>query len=332
MSWKNLDLDHIRMEFVLIAREAYVSMSEVCRQFCISRKTGYKWLRRYEEEGLAGIRERSRRPHRIKDCLSGETIMQIVETRIKHPFWGPKKIVDIMRINAPVKDSVPSISSIARVLNRLNLTEPKGRGRRKSVPRKKNLSSANMTNEVWTVDFKGWWRLRNGEKCEPLTIRDLYSRYILCIKPMRSKLAAIVQEEFKYIFSRYGLPQKIRTDNGSPFASVFGPQGLSKLSAWWRTLGIELERIRPGHPEENGSHERFHLDIAKEIESNPSETLEKEGKRLERWRYEYNYIRPNEAIGMKRPGEIYTKSRRNLDAIESFCYPEKFIVRKVKKD
>lgn len=331
MSWKNNDLEHIRMEFVMLAREEGVNRSELCRLFHISRKTGYKWINRYFKEGLSGLVEQSKRPHTLSNEISGEVIMKIVETRNQHTSWGPKKIKEIIRRSKEVK-SVPSVSSIARILKRLALSESKGRGRRKSVPREKVMSKPNGCNSIWTVDFKGWWRLKNGEICEPLTIRDLYSRYLLCVKPMKKKGTLDVEKVFRELFSRYGLPDKIRSDNGTPFASVRSPIGFSKLSAWWRTLGIEHERIRPGHPEENGSHERFHRDIAVEIESEPSENFETETARLEKWRQEYNYIRPNEAIEMKVPGEAYRRSKRKLGRINFAVYPSEFKTETVKKN
>jgi len=331
MSWKNLDLEHIRMEFVMLAKEEGINISELCRLFHISRKTGYKWLKRYLEEGLSGIAERSRRPLTIKREISGEVVMKIVEIRHQHPTWGPKKIKEIIRRSRET-NIVPSVSSIARILKRLDLTEPKGRGRKKSVPRQKAISKPDGCNSIWTIDFKGWWRLGSGEICEPLTIRDLYSRYVLCVKPMKKKGTFEVENVFREMFSRYGMPDKIRSDNGVPFASVRSPIGLSRLSAWWRTLGIEHERTRPGHPEENGSHERFHGDIAKEIESSPSKDFETESKRLEKWRQEYNYVRPNEAIDQKVPGEVYKRSKRKFRKINFAVYPSEFKTETVKKN
>lgn len=331
MSWKNLDLEHIRMEFVMLAKEEDVNKSELCNQFHISRKTGYKWLNRYQEHGLSGISERSSRPLTIKQEITGEVVIKIVEIRNEHPAWGPKKIKEILRRSGDI-NTVPSVSSIARILKRLSLSESKGRGRKKSIPGQKIISKPDNCNLIWTVDFKGWWRLKNGDICEPLTIRDLYSRYLLCVKPMKKKGTSEVENVFREIFSRYGLPDKIRSDNGIPFASVRSPIGLSRLSAWWRTLGIEHERIRPGHPEENGSHERFHRDIANEIESNPSDDFETESKRLEKWRQEYNYIRPNEAIEMKMPGEIYRRSKRKLGRTNFAAYPSEFKTETVKKN
>jgi len=330
MSWKNVDLEHIRMEFVMLANEEGMNRSELCRHFHISRKTGYKWLNRYLKEGLSGLVEQSKRPLTVRNEISGEVVMEIVEIRNQHPSWGPKKIKEILNRNREIK-SVPGVSSIARILKRLALSESKGRGRRKSVPREKVITRADGCNSIWTVDFKGWWRLKNGEICEPLTIRDLYSRYVLCVKPMKKKGTSEVEKVFSEIFSRYGLPDKIRSDNGIPFASVRSPVGFSKLSAWWRTLGIEHERIRPGHPEENGSHERFHRDIAVEIESEPSENFETETARLEKWRKEYNYIRPNEAIGMKVPGEVYRRSKKRQTRINFAVYPSEFITETVSK-
>lgn len=331
MSWKNLDKEHIRLEFVLLASEESVNMSELCNQFAVSRKTGYKWLKRYKKEGIAGIVERSRRPLNIKNMIKPEIIMETVELRLKHPSWGPKKIKELIRRNRKPED-VPGISSIARILKRLDLAESRGRGRKKSFSVEKETVAPDNPNDIWTVDFKGWWRLKNGEICEPLTIRDLYSRYVLCVKPMKKKNTEAVKEVFRQIFLRYGLPLKIRSDNGAPFASVYGAQGLSRLSAWWRTLGVTHERSRPGHPEDNGSHERFHADMAKEIESDPSFSFETEEKRLEKWRREYNYGRPNEAISMKFPCEVYKRSKRRISEADFCTYPDDFVTVTVKNN
>lgn len=331
MSWKSLDNEHIRLEFVLLASDESVNMSELCDQFCVSRKTGYKWLKRYKKEGISGIVERSRRPLNIRNMIKSEIIMEAVELRLKHPSWGPKKIKELIKRKRKPEE-VPGVSSIARILKRLDLAESRGRGRKKSVPVERETTVPDKSNDIWTVDFKGWWRLKNGETCEPLTIRDLYSRYVLCVKPMKKKNTDSVKEVFRQIFLMYGLPLKIRSDNGPPFASVRGAQGLSRLSAWWRTLGIIHERSRPGHPEDNGSHERFHADMAKEIESDPSFSFETEAKRLEKWRREYNYGRPNEAIDMKFPCEIYRRSKRKISGTDFCTYPDEFVTVTVKNN
>jgi hypothetical protein len=181
------------------------------------------------------------------------------------------------------------------------------------------------------VDLKGWWRTQDGKRCEPLG-RDLYSRYILCLRPVERHRTEDMRSIFEEMFEHYGLPDVIRSDNGSPFASLLGPHGLTRLSAWWRTLGIKLNRIEPGHPEQNGGHERMHQDLAREVEGQPAATLAEEAKRLEHWRMEYNMCRPHEALGMKMPGEVYHCSARKLKEVAPYVYPPEFARRRVHTD
>jgi hypothetical protein len=194
------------------------------------------------------------------------------------------------------------------------------------------LSGAEHPNRVWTADFKGWWRTRDGARCEPLTIRDLFSRYILCLRPMAWRSTEAVRQAFTEVFRRYGLPDIIRSDNGSPFASITGPLGLTRLSAWWLSLGIKPERIMPGHPEQNGGHERMHGDIARAIESAPAADVAEETVRLERWRVEFNAERPHEALAMQTPADIYCSSPRHLSDVKPYVYPAGFEKRRVQED
>src|SRR5512143_1084335 len=213
-------------------------------------------------------------------------------------------------------------------------TEAKGRGRprpQRALPTAP-LSVAGCPNRVWTADFKGWWRTRDGQRCEPLTIRDLFSRYILCLRPMAWRSTEAVRQAFAEVFRRYGLPDIIRSDNGSPFASITGPGGLTRLSAWWLSLGIKPERIMPGHPEQNGGHERMHGDIARAIESAPAASVAEETVRLERWRVEFNAERPHEALDMKTPADIYHCSSRHLSDVKPYVYPAGFDRRRVQED
>lgn len=329
MSWKASDVEHLRAEFVLVASEAEVSKSAACREFGISRKTGYKWLRRYAELGLAGLGDRNRRPRSSPLAVSGAVVVELVRLRRTHPHWGPKKLQALLVRNGFRREELPSTATLGRILQRAGLSESKGRGRPRRWEPEGPLEAAAGPNDVWTVDFKGWWRTGDGQRCEPLGIRDLYSRYILCLRPMRRRRVEDVRAVFTEVFERYGLPEVIRSDNGSPFASLNGPHGLTRLSAWWKTLGIRLDRIAPGHPEQNGSHERMHRDLAEEIEGQPAATLEKEAGRLQRWRLEYNVHRPHEALGMKTPGEVYRNARRRLKDAKPYSYPAGFLLRRV---
>ena len=334
MSWMVRGLQHARVEFVMIAREADVNISEACRRFGISRRTGYKWLDRYETSGLDGLVERSRRPKSSPLQLSGDVVVELVKLHDAYEDWGPKKLRARLRRNgACPDDKVPSLATVARLARRMGWTEAKGRGRPTlpQAPSTEPLSVGESPNRVWTADFKGWWRTGDGRRCEPLTIRDFYSRYILCLRPMAWRSTEAVKQAFIETFQCYGLPDVIRSDNGSPFASITGPAGLSRLSAWWLSLGIRPERTCPGHPEQNGGHERMHGDIARVIEANPAATLAEETVRLERWREEFNTERPHEALDMKTPGDVYRRSPRRLWDVKPYIYPPDFERRLVHK-
>jgi transposase InsO family protein len=335
MSWSVSDAQHLKAEFVLIATDPNANMSEACRQYKISRRTGYKWLKRYRATGYDGLLERSRRPHASPLRISGDLVLEIVRLRKKHRYWGPKKLRRKLLNNGCSLDSLPSTATVARVIRHAGLNEPNGRGRPRQWPAEGTqgpLSKPEGPNDVWTVDFKGWWRTEDGQRCEPLTIRDLFSRYILCLKPMERRKVEDVRQVFNEVFERYGLPAVIRSDNGSPFASITGPHGLTRLSAWWKLLNIKLERIEPGKPQQNGSHERMHRDVATEIQGQPSATLAEETKRLETWRVEYNLQRPHEALALKTPGEVYHCSARKLKDVRTYVYPVGYVLRRVARD
>jgi transposase InsO family protein len=264
--------------------------------------------------------------------MSGDVVAALVKLHDDHSDWGPKKLRARLPGRGIDPEQLPGLSAVARLARRLGWTEAKGRGRpRASVP-VGPLSGAAGPNDVWSVDFKGWWRTGDGQRCEPLTIRDLYSRYILCLRPMARRNTETIRQAFEAVFERYGLPNIIRSDNGGPFASLTGPHGLTRLSAWWRSLGIKLERIAPGHPEQNGGHERMHGDIAREIERTPAATLTQETIRLEHWQTVFNTERPHEALAMKTPGDVYRCSRRRLADVRPYVYPLSFDRRHVRRD
>ncbi|MFO7638330.1 MAG: integrase core domain-containing protein, partial [bacterium] len=322
----------LRAEFVMLARESDTCMKRVCSEFGISRKTGYKWLRRYEEHGMSGLVSRSRRPRGNPLQLSGAVVVSLVGIHEEHPGWGPKKLRARLARLGHHPEELPCVSTVARLARRLGWTEARGRGRPRRVLPAGPLSDAEAPNEVWTADFKGWWRTADGRHCEPLTVRDLYSRYLLCVRPLARRSVSAVQQVFGEVFEQYGLPATIRTDNGGPFAAITGPHGLTRLSAWWRTLGIRLERIACGHPEQNGGHERMHRDIAEEIQRRPAANLAEEAERLEGWRRAFNVERPHEALGMRTPGDVYRRSGRNLGDVRPYGYPPGFERRHVRHD
>jgi transposase InsO family protein len=253
--------------------------------------------------GLEGLAEETRRPHAHAEQLEEAQVCQIVRLKQRHPHWGPRKL---RALHLRHHGQAASESSFKRVLARAGLTEP--RRRRQSAPTTGRLWTGRQgqaPNEVWTVDFKGWWYDPQGRRCEPLTVRDEHSRYVLELRRLPDARTATVQQCFERLFERHGLPGAIRSDNGSPFAQMHGVLGLSRLSAWWVALGIDLERGRPGHPQDNGGHERLHLDIRLELEPNTAEQAA-----LDQWREEFNGQRPHEALGMKCPAEVYVNSTK----------------------
>jgi putative transposase len=314
MPWKKTEPMQQRIEFALKALRTD-NFRALCQEYGISPKTGYKWKERLIRYGLAGLAEASRRPHRHADQLGEAVVCEIVRLKQAHGHWGARKLRELyLRQHG----TAASESSFKRVLERAGLTEPRRRRQRSSsAGRLWSGRRAQGPNEVWTVDFKGWWYDGQGRRCEPLTVRDEHSRYVLELRRVADARTATVRGCFERLFERHGLPQAIRSDNGAPFAHMQGLLGLSRLSAWWVALGIDLERGRPGHPQDNGGHERLHRDIGTELE--PS-TAEQEA--LDLWRQEFNYQRPHEALGMKCPAEVYRHSDRRYEGTpEDLDYP-----------
>ena len=287
----------------------------LCAEYGISAKTGYKWQRRLLQYGLAGMAEQSRRPHSHAAELSEAVVCEMVRLKAAHRHWGPRKIRELyLRRHG----QAASESSFKRVLERAGLTEPRRRRQRATAAgRLWSERRGQAPNEVWTVDFKGWWYDGQGQRCEPLTVRDEHSRYLLELRRLADSRTETVRHCFERLFERYGLPGAIRSDNGSPFAHVRGLLGLSRLSVWWLALGIDLERGRPGHPQDNGAHERLHRDIRVELE--PSLAAQ---AALDLWRQEFNQERPHESLGMKCPAEVYQPSPRPyVGTPEDLDYP-----------
>jgi transposase InsO family protein len=260
-------------------------------------------------------------------------VCQIVKLRQAHPSWGAAKLREVM-IRMGWREEVPSESSFKRVLDKAGLVK---RRRRRTPPeqgqRVENRVKAERPNQVWTVDFKGWWYTRDRQRFEPLTIRDDFSRYVLCAQAAADARTETVQAQFDRVFGKYGLPEIIRSDNGSPFAATRSPLGLSRLSAWWLTLGIDLDRIQPGRPDQNGGHERMHRDIALELERASAVDWATQQASLDTWRRTFNHERPHEAIGMQVPNDLYRPSPRRYESEEvELCYPESHLIRKVHRN
>lgn len=299
----------------------------LCKEYGISEKTGYKWKKRYMEEGKPGLLDQSKAPKNSPASLSEDVVIDILKLKMAHPYWGGKKL---QAIYAKTHGDTPSLSSVNRILNKAKLIK-KRRVKKVSSDssRLRQRMEAQAPNDVWAIDFKGWWK-SDGELCEPLTVRDLETRMLLEARLMRSKDSVAVRAVLTELFKKHGLPKAIRSDNGPPFASPNGVLSLTRLSAWWITLGILPERIEKGKPGQNGSLERVHGDIAREIEGKINGGVAANQAALDAWREEYNTVRPNEAIGMLTPAELYRPSERkyagDYDEIE---YPIGFLSRKV---
>lgn len=330
MAWtKVLPMDE-RLRFIFEAQLNLWTITELCKRYGISRKTGYKWLNRFDQQGLDGLGERSRAPKHCPHRSADQVVKRVVAERKRHPRWGPKKIAEAIK-RAGTDFSVPAASTIGEILKRHGLV--KRRRRRRGALRRwpKTLTQPKRANHVWGVDFKGWFRTGNGLRCDPLTASDLYSRFVLDCRALKAQTVQLVQPVFDTIFTDYGLPEVIRVDNGAPFGSI-GPCGLTRLSVWWVQLGIRVEFIEPGHPEQNAVHERMHRTLKDDTCCPPKWTHNAQQRRFDQWRNEFNHERPHEALKMCCPAEVYQASAIVYDRQpKPFCYPGHFELRRVKK-
>lgn len=307
-----------RLRFVgrLLDGEA---MTDVCREFGISRKTGYKIFDRYQEHGLEALTDRSRRPVRYANQLPQPIESLIVRLKAEKPHWGARKIRELLvrRLAGDVR--VPAKSTIHAVLDRHGLVKRAGRTRNRATGTP--LSEGIAPNDLWCADFKGEFKLGNGRYCYPLTVTDHASRFLLLCEALESTREELALTAFERLFAERGLPLAIRSDNGVPFASPNTLFNLSKLSVWWLRLGIDIERIKPGHPQQNGRHERMHLTLKKEATRPPGlNSLQQQG-RFDAFVYEFNAERPHEALAMKCPAELYVASPRRYDGLPDLAYP-----------
>lgn len=332
MPWKETYVMDSRVEFVTRALQEAIPFKELCQEFGISRKTGYKWRDRFLELGRAGLEDLSRRPENSPRELPEDVLCELIRIKEDHRGWGPRKVREIYARQHPHRD-VPSESSVKRILEKAGLVAKRRRRPQSDGGRIENRLVPEKPNDLWTVDFKGWWYTGRRERCEPLTVRDEYSRFILCANPLEDAKGVTVRREFEHLFGTYGLPGTIRSDNGTPFASSRSPLGLTKLSAWWIANGISLDRIEPARPDQNGGHERMHRDIAMEIERCPQADLKRQRAELEAWRQTFNFERPHEAIGMRVPADLYHKSERAwTNERHELDYPAGFLKRKVSRN
>jgi transposase InsO family protein len=307
MPFKGVDIMDVKKEFVLRSFDKNVVFTELCREYGISTKCGYKWRKRFACEGWSGLEEKSRRPVSNSLSLPEPVSVDLISIKVKHPTWGAKKILSVYKRNNNGKYS-PSRSSVERLFVRAGLI---GVRRRRKVEQGiiiQQRIAAEKPNDVWTVDFKGWWYSKNKEKINPLTVRDECSKRILAIEAVEKGDITSVKAVFIRLFTQFGLPRYIRSDNGPPFANTLNYWGLTKLSVWWLSLGIQLDRIDPGHPEQNGGHERMRRDMKKELQGKTDATLGEHQNVFNEWMRVYNEERPHEALGMKVPNDVYVKS------------------------
>lgn len=316
----------LKMEFVKEATQRHAVMAALCRKYNISRETGYKWLNRYKREGYDGLEERSRRPLSSPLAAAEELVLAILELREAYPRRGPKKL--FQQLQRKFGARTPSVATITRVLRRFGKVRQRSKFRRLSIVERAPSFVPSAPNELWTVDFKGWWRTRDGQRCEPLTVRDAFSRYVLALRVLSSTSLEATKAVFVDLFRRFGVPQCIQVDNGTPFINVRARGGLTQLSAWWISLGITVIRSRPGCPQDNGGHERMHRDIKEDLQELPEGSRAAQQRACDGWKQDFNHVRPHEALGGKTPAEVYKRSERRPRK-SHHLYPPSWMVRTV---
>ena len=329
MPWKETCRMDEKLSFVVEHLRGEWTMSALCEEWGISRKTGYKWVSRYRRDGPAGLAERSRAPRRHARSMSPAVVDAIVELRRRRPHWGPRKLRAVL-MDARPEVVWPAASTMGDLLRAEGLVTGRRRRRRVEGP-VRPFREVRGPNDVWCIDFKGWFRTRDGARCDPQTITDAYSRYVLAcvIVPPRTEPAAAAVRD---VFERYGVPCALRSDNGVRFAGP-GAGGLSRLSVEWVKAGIGLERIAPGQPQQNGRHERMHRTLKAETVRPPAMTVEEQQERFDRFREDFNGARPHEALGQRVPAALYRPSlRRYPDRLEGPWYDAEHAVRRVRSD
>lgn len=303
------------------------TVTALAQRYGVTPKTVYKWVDRYTADPTHGLLERSRAPHQHGRALDAAVRAAVLTLRRQHPTWGPKKLRAVLQRRQPGQ-AWPAASTLGELLRREGLSQP-ARRTRYEVPLTQPLAAAVVPNDVWTADFKGWFRTADATRCDPLTVADACSRWVFCCQIVPPTEGG-VRPWFERIFREYGLPRALRTDNGSPFATT-GAARFSHLAVWWLKLGIQLDRIDPGHPEQNGRHERFHLTLQQETTSPPAATARQQQRRFDQLRAVFNHERPHEALGQQPPATVYVPSSRPYPArLEDPWYDATHEVRRVK--
>jgi transposase InsO family protein len=316
-----------RKQFIVEWQAEQDDFAELCRKYEISRQTGYKWVARFQQGGEASLEERSRAPHQSPQAMSEEIATSLIELRQQHPRWGPRKLRAYLQKCEP-QTHWPATSTIGALLHREGLAQPRHQ-RRRTPSYTQPLAHAAAPNQVWCADFKGWFVCGDGSRCDPLTITDAYSRYLLRCRAVEKTDGQHVRAIFEATFRECGLPEAIRTDNGPPFAAP-APAGLSWLGMWWVRLGIRHERIERGRPEQNGQHERMHQTLKAETASPPAANLRQQQQAFARFQQAFNHQRPHEGLGYATPGSVYVAATRPYPArLPELIYPEGCQIRQI---
>lgn len=315
-----------KREFIEKATQPGAKISVLCAEFGISRQTGHKWLRRFREQGPLGLVEQSRRPERSPHVTAEAMVLSIAELRDRHPSWGAQVIAGVLARR--LGDEAPSRATVARVLSRLGkIKRRRPRVRLWSV-KGRPCVEVTAPNDLWTMDFKGWWRALNRERCEPLTVRDAFSRYVLTGSIGANTKGAWVRRVLERLFRVYGLPLALQSDNGSPFVCTKARGGLTRLSVWLVSLGVRLVRSRPGCPQDNGGHERMHRDMS-ELQQAPAKSRRAQQRACDEWLLDFNHVRPHQALKGKTPAEVYRSSIRRSLVPKVPTYPDDWVTRRV---
>ena len=329
MPWTETCIMEERVKFTMEVLDGTYSMAELCNYYGISRKSGYKWLARYQQGGIESLRDRSRAPHAHPNEISSQVKQAILAVKSRFSKWGAPKIRVRLKREYPNWGSYPAVSTIGLFLSKQGLTSSRKR-RRKATPTESPLTNGMCANHVWCADFKGHFKTGDGNRCNPLTITDHASRYLLCCRHLDRMSYKLTKMRFERVFREFGIPQVIRTDNGTPFASR-GLGGLARLSYWWIRLGIYPERIKPGHPEQNGRHERMHKTLKNHTAKPPAKTLSKQQLRFNEFCCEYNEYRPHEALQMSTPSDRYSCSAKEFPLrLPQVHYPDHMLVKYVR--
>lgn len=327
MPWMETSPMEERVRFIDDLSSYLYTMTELCELYGISRKTGYKWATRYGQEKVMGLQDRSRRPKRSPNKTDQRCVEALLEERRAHPLWGPRKL--LARLGRRHPDwPWPAVSTAAATLKRHGRVKPRRRSRRRPDPTRPRVETT-APNQVWAADFKGQFRLGNGQMCFPLTVSDHYSRYLIGCRGGLVTTHDTTRQAFEEIFRRIGMPEAILTDNGPPFAGYLAPRRLSRLAIWWIRLGIEPILTQPAHPEQNGSHERMHWTLKAATARPPARDMPSQQARFDDFQKEYNEERPHEGIGQRMPAELYRPSLRPYPAeLPPPRYPGHFELRR----